>query len=109
MIAVGILITFTLQLYVPVNIIKSYVMENRPRCNPETVEYLTRFLLVIFTFILALVGTSHQNLSLYTSIVAPFWPALALIAPAMIDTVIEIEGDRRTLVDIITLYLTLTN
>ena len=97
-IAVGILITFPLQLYMSVNIIKSYVMEVRPRCNPETAEYLTRLILVFTTFILAQVGISHYNLSLYTSLVAPFWPALALMAPAVIDTVIEMEGDRRTLV-----------
>ena len=100
LIALGILITFTLQLYVPVNIIKSYVMEARPRYDRETVEYLTRLILVFTTFILAEVGISDNNLSLYIYLVAPFWPALALMAPAVIDTVIviEMEGDIRWLV-----------
>ena len=100
MIAVGILITFTLQLYVPVNIIKSYVIEVRPRYDRETVEYLTRLILVFTTFILAEVGIFDNNLSLYIYLVAPFWPALALMAPAVIDTVIviEMEGDIRWLV-----------
>ena len=99
LIALGILITFTLQLYVPVNIIKSYVMVVRPRYDQETVEYLTRLILVFTTFILAEVGISDNNLSLYIYLVAPFWPALALMAPAVIDTVIviEMEGDIRWL------------
>ena len=98
MIAVGILISITLKVYVPVNIIKSYVMEIRPRSNPKYAEYFTRLFFVIITFILALVGILHPDhpLSLYTSLVAPFWPALALMVPAIIDTVIEIEEDRRT-------------
>ena len=87
----------TLHLYVPVNILKTYVTEIRPRYNPVVVDHLSRFLLVLITFLLAQIPSYHHQLglSLYTSLVGFAWPALALIAPALIDTVIEIEKVER--------------
>ncbi|XP_067003603.2 proton-coupled amino acid transporter-like protein pathetic isoform X2 [Anabrus simplex] len=89
-IALGILLTYALQMYVPVRIIWSGVEKHYgPFKHPVFCEIAFRTVLVTVTFILA---EAIPKLGLFISLVGAFSScALALLFPAIIDVVLRWE------------------
>ena len=85
MMSLAITFTYPLQFYVPVDIINPYIQDKLDPRHHLKAEYLLRLLLVLLTFTLAAV---IPRLDLFISLVGSVSSSsLALMAPAIIDTV----------------------
>eukprot|EP00092_Neocalanus_flemingeri_P025306 GFUD01027438.1.p1 GENE.GFUD01027438.1~~GFUD01027438.1.p1 ORF type:complete len:485 (+),score=100.26 GFUD01027438.1:130-1584(+) len=89
MMSLAVFFTYALQVYVPVDIINPFIQKRVSPQNYLKAEYALRFSLVLLTFALA---AAIPKLDLFISLVgAVASSTLALMAPAVIDTVTQGE------------------
>merc|ERR1719186_1123550 len=89
MMSLSVFFTYALQFYVPVEIILPWVHRRVPPDHHLKAEYALRYLMVMITFSLA---AAIPKLDLFISLVGSVSSStLALMAPAVIDTVTQGE------------------
>jgi len=101
MMSLAVFFTYALQVYVPIDIINPFIQRRISPPNYLKAEYALRFSLVLLTFSLA---AAIPKLDLFISLVgAVASSTLALMAPAVIDTVTQGErcGWQRALKNVI--------
>ena len=87
MMSLAIFFSYSLQFYVPVDIIKPLIQDRLHPSHHLKAEYVLRLCLVLFTFTLA---AAIPRLDLFISLVGSVSSStLALMAPAIIDTVTQ--------------------